>query len=258
MPSDGPADLFPPRPDGAPTGSLFYARAQSLSKIDREELIFQEIVSGNVPASVRALHDVTVTHPVSGQTATVWVTADYLAVGSDDDFLRVPLSPLTAQRLADEFGCLLPTKKLVDDVYAASRQQIAIPIPPPGADMILMPRFRLHNTLIDQHLVGALGDLLAGHKKDVVITRRLAEIPQRVAIYGFFRENHAPWQPLELPHEDSYADYSHGVRLVVDWIQPDGADTRTLTQVLADPALAGLVSHEGVLTSPRYRIHPLE
>jgi hypothetical protein len=252
-----PADVFPPRPDGAPGGSLFYERAAALSAADREEQIFQEVVSGNVPAAVRSLHEVTVADERSGRSATVRVTGDYLAVGSDDDFLRVPLSPLTAQRIADQLGCLLPTTKLVDAIYAASRKQIAIPIPPPDRDMVLMPRFRRHNTLIDQHLVGAPGDLLAGHKKDVVITRRLAEIPQRVAIYGFFRENRAPWQPFALPHEDSYADYSHGIRLVVDSVVLDSGDATTLTEVLADPALAGLVSYEGVLASPRYRIHPL-
>lgn len=255
MPSDGdaPDDIFPPRPDGAPTGNLFYARAVDLPVPDREKLIQGEILSGNVPAAVRTLHEVTLKAP-NGRSGTVRVTSDYLAVGSDDDFLRVPLSPLTAQAIADQLGCLLPTKKLVDDIYAAAQQQVAIPIPPPGREMMLMPRFRQHNTLIDQHLVGAFGDLLAGHKKDVVITRRLQEIPQRVAIYGFFRANKVPWQPLELPHEDTYADYSHGIRLVIDAVTLDDGTTTTLTELLADPTLSPLASQEGVIDHPRYRI----
>jgi hypothetical protein len=251
------ADIFPPRPAGAITGSAFYERVLNLPLAEREAQMFQEIVSGNVPASVRGLHDVAVSDTKSGRRATVRVTGDYLAVGSDDDYLRTPMSPLTAQRIADQLGCLLPTKKLVDDIYALAQRQIAIPIPPPGRDMVLMPRFRQHSTLVDQNLVGALGDLLAGHKKDVVITRRLAEVPQRVAIYGFFKENRTPWQSLQLPHEDSYADYSHGIRLVVDAVALDTGDTLTLTEVLADASLAPLVSEEGVLTCPRYRIHAL-
>ncbi len=255
--TDKAADIFPPRPDGAVTGSAFYARVESLGPAEREEQMFQEIVSGNVPACVRGVHDVAVIDKKSGKRATVRVTGDYLAVGSDDDYLRTPMSPLTAQRIADQLGCLLPTKKIVDDIYALARRQVAIPIPPPDRTMVLMPRFRQHSTLVDQHLVGALGDLLAGHKKDVVITRRLAEVPQRVAIYGFFKADHTPWQTLQLPHEDSYADYSHGIRLVLDSIAIDGGNTMTLTQVLADATLAPLVSEEGVLPSPRYRIHAL-
>ena len=45
---------------------------------------------------------------------------DYLAVGSDADFVRVPMTPQTAQRVADAFGCALPTRKIVDEVYRAA------------------------------------------------------------------------------------------------------------------------------------------
>src|SRR5262249_44083819 len=98
---DGPGNVFPPRPEGAPTGSVFFERAVALGQAEREEQIFREIVSGNVPAGVRALHEVTLGAPNGGRSVTVRVTGDYLAVGSDDDFLRVPLSPITAQRVAD-------------------------------------------------------------------------------------------------------------------------------------------------------------
>ncbi len=253
MDDDASPDIFPPRPDGAPTGSLFYERADHLSAPDREELVFQEITSGNVPDFVRRRHPVTLIG--GGRQITVEVLADYLAIGTDDDFLRIPMSPLTAQRIADALGCILPTTKLVDAIYAASTKQIAIPIPPPGADMVLLPRFRQHNDRIEQNRQGTLGELLAGHKKDVVVTRRLAEIPQKVAIYGFFRADGTPWQPFALPHEDSYADYSHGIRLVVDQATLDGGETRRLSDVLADPMLAPIVSWEGVLTTPRYAVH---
>jgi len=45
---------------------------------------------------------------------------------------------------------------------------------------------------------------------------------------------------------------------VRDAIALDGGETRTLTEVLADATLASLVSHEGALASPRYKIHPLD
>ncbi len=42
----------------------------------------------------------------------------------------------------------------------------------------------------------AAGKLIAGHKKDVVITNRLLTMPKRVAIYGWHRPNGSPIQPL--------------------------------------------------------------
>lgn len=248
-------EFFPERPSDAALGSEFYARVEHMPIPAREEEIFQEIASGNVPSFVRKLHEVPVTDPVTKQSARVLVTGDYLAIGSDDDFLRVPMSPLTAQRLADAFGVLLPTKKLVDDIYAISSREIAIPMPPPGPAMMLMPRILAHHRAIEESRRGALGDLVAGHKKDVVVTVRLAEVPQRVAIYGFFRENGAPWQPMQLPHEDSYSDYSHGIRFVLDKVLFDDDTELSLTEVLSRHDLAGLVSSEGVIANPRYKIH---
>ena len=46
-----------------------------------------------------------------------WIMPDYLAIGADDDFVRIPMSPITAQSVADKFGCLLPTRKMVDEIY---------------------------------------------------------------------------------------------------------------------------------------------
>ena len=45
-------------------------------------------------------------------------------------------------------------------------------------------------------------------------------------------------------HGASYADYSHGIRLVSDVVVVDGEVT-SLYRVLADPTLASLVSDEG-------------
>ena len=53
-------------------------------------------------------------------TAAIDVMPDYLTVGSDTDFVRVPTTPMTAARIADAFGCARPTRKVVDAVYAAA------------------------------------------------------------------------------------------------------------------------------------------
>jgi hypothetical protein len=255
-PCEALSDIFPARPANAIGAALFFQRAVTLRIPDREQLIFNELMrGGNVPTFARRFWDVPITG--GGHTGVIRVLSDYLTLGADDDFLRVPLSPITAQRIANAAGCLLPTKKIVDAIYRASMKQTAIPMPPPDKGMVLLPRIREHNRRIEANRVGALGDLLAGHKKDVVVTKRLAELPPKVAIYGFFRANGTPWQPFQLPHEAGYSDYSHGVRLISDSMLVNG-EPRSLEEVLKSSKFAPLVSDEGVIPNPRYRIRPLK
>src|SRR5204862_405661 len=75
--------------------------------------------------------------------------------------------------------------------------------------------FLEHNKLIEAQRAGQkLGDLVAGIKKDVVVTNRLAERPNRVAIYGWHKLDGLPIQPLTIVHVNWYVDYSHGIRLI--------------------------------------------
>jgi len=104
---------------------------------------------------------------------------------------------------------------------------------------------------------------VCGHKKDIVITPRLAERAGRVAIYGWHRAEGVPIQPLSTVHEARYADYSHGVRLVSDTVFI-GAARRPVFDVLEDPYLCRLLSDEGVnsyarraLGAPDGRLAPL-
>jgi hypothetical protein len=253
-------DALPPRATGAPTGSQFCEKAQALGLAAREELFFDEVTRGNVPSFLRRFHRVTVSAPGAAQQGAVFVCPDYLAVGSDADFLRMPVTAMTAQRLADACRCVLPTKKLVDDIFAASMKQDAIPV---WSDLESFRRFVQHNEEIEDHRkVGSLGDLLAGHKKDIVLTRRLQDHPRRLALYGFFWQGR-PLQPLdtsltvELPHDDVYVDYSHGVRLV-GRVMVIGEERARVEDVLADPQRCALVSGEGVIGAARYVIHGID
>ena len=113
--------------------------------------------------------------------------------------------------------------------------------------------FVLHNRLVHQDSLaqGAiLGMLVAGQKKDLVITNRLATYPGRVAIYGWHREDGTPIQSLSTVHGENYADYSHGVRLVSMVAYVDDKE-RSLVDVLQDPQLAPAVSSEGPIRNFR-------
>lgn len=241
---------LPTRPPDAPAGSQFARSLVELPRMDRERRIVAQIQAGNVPPSLRRLAAVTVR--LDDDEATYHVTPDYLAIGSDEDFFRTPLSPESAQEVADRLGCMLPTRKLVDQIYeAAPVKRTPRPIPPSPA-MVTVPVFLEHDRLVrEERPDGPLGVLTAGHKKDVVITPRLAEKPGRVAIYGWHRPDGRPIQPLYLGHTSGHVDYSHGIRLVLRRMTVNGRPTTT-DAVLADPQLAPLLSDEGVVTSTRY------
>ena len=106
-----------------------------------------------------------------------------------------------------------------------------------------------HNAIVQAQRAsqaGALDDLEAGSKKDLVLTRRLWEMPGRVAIYGWHRLDGTPIQPLSLVHGARYADYSHGVRLVWSTAWLDGRPRR-LEELLSRPQTAGWLSDEGAI-----------
>lgn len=231
------------------TGSLFLDATESLSRAAREGAIYDAIAGGAVPSFVHALANVAVAH--GNHTGTVRIALDYAAIGTDDDFVRIPMSPITAQRLADVFAYVLPTRKLVDAIYKSAAIKLA-PIPlPPGPTMMSNAYYRRHHEAIEkQRGARAEGQLIAGHKKDVVVTTRLRARPDRVAIYGWHQRDGRPIQPLSLVHEASYADYSHGIRWVAATMTVDGAERR-VADVARDPELAALVSDEGPLSSMR-------
>jgi hypothetical protein len=129
------------------------------------------------------------------------------------------MTPNTAQRIADVLGCMLPTRKIVNDIYSAAEVKLApSPIPPTPA-MTSVAVFSNHNAIVRAQRAGQLkshplGMLVAGHKKDIVITSKLSAAPGKVAIYGWHQTNGTPIQPLYLGHTAAWVDYSQCIRLV--------------------------------------------
>lgn len=241
-----PAPGIPPRPADAMGGAAFMAKVAKLPAAEREEAIAVELCRGNVPDFLRTLHPITVR--AKNHTATFEVMPDYLAVGSDADFVRVPMTPMTAARVADAFGCALPTRKIVDEVYKAAMVKLE-PRPLTEAREAV-ETFVQHHTIIERQRAGNTG-LVAGIKKDVVVTNRLAEKPHKVAIYGWHKLDGAPIQPLTIVHRDTYVDYSHGVRLMRRAVTVDGKP-RDVRHVLYAADLHSLLSDEGPIIRPAY------
>ena len=232
------------------TGSQFVRFVTNMAAPEREQAILAEISKGNLPEFLRKLVPVELrgdSGTARNLAATIFVTPDYLAIGSDADFLRIPMNLHTAATIAERFGFVLPTRKIVDAIYLQSRYQL---VPQPllaGAQMRSTDYYWNHNEMIkDQvHAIGArLGELISGDKKDVVMTNRLTTHLGRIAIYGWHRGVGEPIQPLSTVHGANYADYSHGIRLISEWALVNGK-LELVRNLLRDPSTAGILSDEG-------------
>lgn len=238
---------LPGRATGASTGAGVSGLGPGDSIDGRDEAAAAALMDGNLPGFLRHLSPVVLGGGGHGPEITLCVTPDYLAIGSDADFLRMPLGLPTAIRIASRLGFVLPTRRIVDAIYAQADVHLTPQPLPPTAKMVSTAYFRRHNRAIEaqRHDLGApLGALTAGHKKDLVLTRRLWSKPGRVAIYGWHRPDGRAIQPLSTVHGARYADYSHGVRLV-STVVTVGGERRSIYDVLADPVLAPILSDEG-------------
>ena len=244
LPAATPPDI-PPRAASAPTGSQFIASLAGLSREEREAAILRELLAGNMPSFLRELRTVEVSDTLSFQ-----VMPDYLAIGSDADFVRMPMTPYTAQAFCDAFGFVLPTAKMVDDIWAAATQHLE---PRPLTQERESPRtFLQHHRIIEEQLARTpRGGFIAGHKKDVVVTNKLLERPDRVAIYGWHYPDGRPIQPVYAGHVDWYVDYSHGIRPVRRGMRVLGAE-RSFEDIMKDERLRHLLGNEGEITALRY------
>ncbi|MBX7245031.1 MAG: hypothetical protein K1X53_06010 [Candidatus Sumerlaeaceae bacterium] len=249
---------LPARPSGAMTGTQFKDYVLNMSRDNREIAIYREVTKGNVPDFIRTLKPVTIT--ASGHTATFYVVPEYMSIGSDADYFRMPMTPILAQWVADFAKCSLPTRKMVDNIYPAATCKLAPSPIAPSAAMITVPVFWDHNVTVQGQRDGnaaVLGSLVGGDKKDVVISPQLVTYLDfgRVAIYGWHQLNGVPIQPLYFGHESTYADYSHGIRLVNRRMTYDG-NTVNIDDLLTNTAAASILNDEAsnftTSAPPRY------
>ena len=243
---------IPPRAPQALTGSQFAESVSNLDRPQREHAILGQLLEGNVPGFLRRLVPVKLSYePAVGKSldATIFVMPEYLAIGSDSNFLRIPMNFHTATAIADRFRFVLPTKKMVDAIYDRSNCRFTPQPLPAGPQMTSTGYYRTHNAMIDtqsQTRSFPLGALVSGHKKDVVLTNRLNRNPGRIAIYGWHRGIGEPIQPLSTLHGAGYADYSHGIRLIAGMAMVEG-QLHSVHDILRDSLFAMVLSDEGTI-----------
>ncbi len=242
---------------GKPTGPEIIGALRNLSLEERETyLLHQLLKEANGPDFLRKTKCVPlIAVSLKGDTLRGYCfpLLDYLAVGGNKDFVRVPLQPQNAQTVAEAWSCTLPTRKIVDAIYAAA--DVKLEPHPLTQHRDSVTTFLEHNQIIQGQLKGKnkQGLLIAGHKKDVVLSPRLLRLEKkdRVAIYGWHKPDGKPIQPLYLGHVAWYTDYSHGIRLLYNRFEVNGR-YYTLQELLADPVLSRLVCDEDICEPVQY------
>jgi hypothetical protein len=234
---------------------MSYTAKELLGFVERESerdlCIKTWILAGYMPSYMHMV-PVTTSMPINGQevSLTIYCYPDYLRFGDDSDSIIANMSHDHATEIAEKMGCMLPTRKMVDLIYQNAATKMS-PIPMQWGPQMQSTNYMIqNNSLIEsqKRSRGAVdGTLLAGHKKDVVISAQAHRNPGRESIYGWHQANGKVIQPLSFAHDTAYSDYSHGARLILkkanlDWAEVD------LSYVLADPDLCKLISDEGPLT----------
>lgn len=258
---------LPPRPANALTGSQFANVILNMSQTARENWVLDQVTIGNIPSWMRTLVPITVNQTFNGtpHALTYYAAADYLAIGSDQDYFLEPTTPILAQRIANLLNCTLPTRLMVNQIWTNSPVKLTpYTVFPTNNNNSTVPVFLLQDTnvMAERNALTntyPLGALVSGDKKDEIISPEIYTnfqngVTTPVVIYGWIQPNGAPIQPEYNGHSESYMDYSHGIRMIQMSILLDGTNN-TVTNILTDPVLWPLLSDEGgPIPKPYYTI----
>jgi len=147
---------------------------------------------------------------------------------------------------------------MVDNIWSQATVKMQPESIPPSAQMTTIPVFDDHNDMVkiarDGFIPGLpLGELVSGNKKDVIISNLIytTPAPARVVIYGWHYPSGSNIQPKYAGHINTYADYSHGIRLIQNQAIVDGS-SMLCSDILMSSSLHTLLSDEGALSMPYY------
>lgn len=230
---------------------------QSGADVARDDAIVRAVQDGHHAPLV--FKPVAVKHGL--MTATVWVTHDALMLGEPGDYVRVSMNADTAQRVAWELGCFLPTTKICDSVWDAADVRIkpVFQSPPdyPYESMDRPSRMLDYHREVDRriaHHTHLQGRLIGNIGKHWVLSNKATT--SRAANYGWYVDwggsvsasGRRMVQTLGTAHNGRHSDYSQVLRLVKNELSAHG-QAMPLGEALLDPELCGLVSSEGVMKS---------
>ena len=193
-----------------------------------EQLMYEELLKSKPRMAPLTLVD-------GSLRVEMMVSSDYLSI----DGIRVSLRPKTAERVADYFGCILPTSVIVDQIWK-------------HADLKVNPlsikknkgsfkSLKDHSQMIDEQILNKEFQILAGHKKDIILSDKIPK--EKVIIYGWHRPDGTVVQSKSSIHSESYKDYSHGTRLISRKVIVNGKGY-DIWECLGDDDIFHLLSEE--------------
>ena len=227
---------------------------------DRDKIFLQAIYDGNVVVDWS-----TITIQYKDYKAELRVSSDALKIGEPGDSIRICVSATLQQQIADWFECILPTPKISDIIWQESAIRL-MPHPQiPDAKMGYTSRMVKHSNAIDTELIAkkfVQGDLVSTVGKDWVLVKKLLVQNSLAANYGwhFSGSNFQGIkgestvsipggrliQGVGTAHNILHEDYSQICRLVFRRCTING-EQHELSDILSNPELAPLISHEGPL-----------
>lgn len=95
---------IPLRSSLAMTGYQFMEYVKYMNFEDREAAILKELITGNIPYFLRQTKKITANFKDANEQihqVEYEVFPDYLSIGADSDYCRIPMGPITAQKAAD-------------------------------------------------------------------------------------------------------------------------------------------------------------
>ena len=229
--------------------SEFIPLIQNKTGNARETIIASAIEKEAIPEFLKNFAEITV--KIGDNTLQYFVSKDYFAIGENTDYLLMPVCPKTILPLLTKLDCSLPTVTMVKQIY----QQADIKIParpqrPNFGESIISTRLYIEiDKAIKKERVKVNADLdklIAGHKKDVVLSNAILrqQKPNRIAIYGWNYPDGTVIQGLNSKsHDIFYVDYSHGFRLIKNKCLLNGIEV-TLKEIWNDPKLCKLIHDE--------------
>jgi hypothetical protein len=250
------------------------AGGDTRSVVAREQLVLEAVNAGLALPIVWA----PLTTSAGPHTGTIFVATDTLRFGvpgpnadpRDWDWVRVAVTPDTAQRIADALDVLLPTDRIADLAHA----QADVRLTPHTQDPVTATTAAMleHHAAIEAERAGREG-LLSTIGKDWILGPELfpAALPAHplgidgAINYGWHtvgpvtpdgpyqgRSGIILWQQRGFRHNRRHVDYSQWIpRFVHPRMRVDGGVVAT-AEAMMSPELAGLVSYQGPLLGVRY------
>lgn len=201
-----------------------------------------------------------------GYEAVYYVSPDWLSIGSDFEWCRVPLSAVAGQRVLNRFGCRHPTPLMARQIYESTRAPTG-PVDP-FVPFISRESFKaveggvqstemflaLHQDIEFRRRDSTLGHLITGPMRDVTIGKVVSDKKQLLLWGGVLASGKAAEN--KGAHDlDRFTDHAMGLRLVYGmlYIKKAGGAwaPKSIDEVLSNDVEYALISDErGV--SPRY------